>query len=494
MAKYASSFTGHPYYAYREKSPVPAGVVLDYTGTVLPSGFLWASGGLYLKASYPQLYARIGDTYATQVNPTTGVAYSAPAAGYFRVPDLRGVYTRGTGTSNTGVSVGLGQWLDDATALNGMTFTIASSGAHTNHTINNLLITFKTVNAGGGGSGYTMNTSTNLTSTDATYPLSGSIGGGAHTHPITIANEGTETRPVTIGVNKIIKVYDVTVVAGGDSGGGPGGLVPFLINPSITSWTAEDGFSYIVAPDSTLTLSLPTGTDKYMLEVIDAADYINATNYVLVAPTSGQSIDALAVDDRVKMDYAGAAITVMRADSSTHNVLKKQATTTAPPASATVEGLITTGQQEIEGEKTFLKPIKIGDSLSTPVNSTKFISAIGRMPRVIAYKVSASATLTFSRAELFENGAFETSYASPQCKATVKGQATTSGGGATYHYTAEIYVRVDATAVVQVVNLGIQGAHVVGSGVSIAFSVSGGNLVITASGGTIISNGALIIQ
>lgn len=68
--------------------PVPAGFIAMYAGAVAPEDYLMCEGQAVGKADYPELYAAIGDTYNT-APLWTGVAASAPAAGYFRVPDLR---------------------------------------------------------------------------------------------------------------------------------------------------------------------------------------------------------------------------------------------------------------------------------------------------------------------------------------------------------------------------------------------------------------------
>lgn len=80
---------------------VPSGVVFSFPGlsTSVPSGYLLCDGTAYSANDYPNLYAAIGNTWATCRNQSTGSAYSSPATGYFRVPDFRGVFIRGVGTS-----------------------------------------------------------------------------------------------------------------------------------------------------------------------------------------------------------------------------------------------------------------------------------------------------------------------------------------------------------------------------------------------------------
>lgn len=67
---------------------VPPGVIEIFAGVVIPDNYLMCEGQAVSKTDYPELYSAIGDTYNT-APLWTGVAASDPAAGYFRVPDLR---------------------------------------------------------------------------------------------------------------------------------------------------------------------------------------------------------------------------------------------------------------------------------------------------------------------------------------------------------------------------------------------------------------------
>ena len=67
--------------------PVPISTIVPYASLLannLPSGWLYCNGSEYSKATYPQLYAVIGDTYG---NPRV--------TGNFKIPDLRGYFVRG---------------------------------------------------------------------------------------------------------------------------------------------------------------------------------------------------------------------------------------------------------------------------------------------------------------------------------------------------------------------------------------------------------------
>ena len=77
------------------------GVMFDFGGTTAPVGSLSCDGQELSKADYVELYAAIGDSWAT-----TGGA-SAPATDHFRLPPQQiedlGLYMRGVGGTNGAV-------------------------------------------------------------------------------------------------------------------------------------------------------------------------------------------------------------------------------------------------------------------------------------------------------------------------------------------------------------------------------------------------------
>ena len=77
---------------------IPAGVILDYGGSVAPDGWLLCDGAVYSETEHPALYAAIGRTFGgVQVDRT------------FAVPDLRRratVGAGGVGTADLGNTVG----------------------------------------------------------------------------------------------------------------------------------------------------------------------------------------------------------------------------------------------------------------------------------------------------------------------------------------------------------------------------------------------------
>lgn len=76
---------------------VPAGTVILYAGTVLPSRYLLCDGTRVLKADYPGLWNAIKHTWAMPTDT------DAMKVDYFRLPDLRECVAVGVGYNNTHV-------------------------------------------------------------------------------------------------------------------------------------------------------------------------------------------------------------------------------------------------------------------------------------------------------------------------------------------------------------------------------------------------------
>lgn len=214
---------------------VAPGVVQPYGGATAPTGTLMCDGSAYNTTDYPDLYAAIGNIYDTQRNQSTGANYSAPGSGKFRVPDYRGVYLRGVGTAKDsgGVSytgITLGQTLDDATAKNGLanaTSSVSASGSgntgteSASHTHGGGSLSVSGLYATTTAYGYSNVGSAARWDDRRTVGTSNSIGGSTgtqsanHTHGFSVSVSGTaaaqaitgdtETRPVSVGVNYIIK-------------------------------------------------------------------------------------------------------------------------------------------------------------------------------------------------------------------------------------------------------------------------------------------------
>jgi len=163
---------------------MPSGMIMPFAGTSAPTSWLACNGAAISRSTYATLYNAIGTTWGTGDGSTT-----------FNVPDLRGMFLRGTGTNATGSSSGavgpsVGTYAADTYLNHSHTATSTDSG-HT-HSINST----GPNGAGGGGlpgfgtgTTYSTNTGTaNITTTVATSTTG-----------------GTETKPKNYGVLYIIK-------------------------------------------------------------------------------------------------------------------------------------------------------------------------------------------------------------------------------------------------------------------------------------------------
>lgn len=71
---------------------LPSGIMLDFAGSAAPSGFLLCDGTAYQQSAYPALSSAIGTTYNL----------GGESAGYFRVPDSRGLVHVGATNGGSG--------------------------------------------------------------------------------------------------------------------------------------------------------------------------------------------------------------------------------------------------------------------------------------------------------------------------------------------------------------------------------------------------------
>ena len=159
----------------------PAGAIMAFAGTTAPSGWLKCEGQAISRATYATLFAVIGTTWGAGDTTTT-----------FNLPDLRGMFVRGTGTNATGSSSGavgpsVGTYAAD-TYLNHSHAVTDAGHAHTT--------AYSAFNASGGGLGINVLTgggafSTTTVTTGLTVNTS--------------TTGGTETKPKNYGVLYIIK-------------------------------------------------------------------------------------------------------------------------------------------------------------------------------------------------------------------------------------------------------------------------------------------------
>lgn len=159
----------------------PAGIIAPFAGTAAPAGWLACQGQVVSQTTYAALFAAIGATWNT----------GGEGAGNFRLPDLRGIFLRGTGTNGTGSSSGavgpsVGGYATD-TYLN-HSHTATDSGHQHNYLVPNTS-GVPTLN---GGSGYELQSAATTTGyANITVALS--------------TTGGTETKPKNYGILYIIK-------------------------------------------------------------------------------------------------------------------------------------------------------------------------------------------------------------------------------------------------------------------------------------------------
>jgi len=193
---------------------VPPGTVVAFAGDTAPAGWRLCNGDALSQTEFPALFRAIGTAHG-----------NGGASGMFNLPDLRGRFVRGVsrGTSNDadratreipnpGGNSGdrVGSLQRSATAMPGARFTTASAGTHAH---------------GGMTASVSGNRSTNpardylaATGTNRGFSYSFSSGAdnlfmdhvhainpdGAHVHDI--AGGDSETRPVNVGLNYIIRL------------------------------------------------------------------------------------------------------------------------------------------------------------------------------------------------------------------------------------------------------------------------------------------------
>lgn len=171
---------------------VPAGTILPFGGATAPSGWLLCNGASVAIASYPALSNAIG------------VLWGNPGGGSFNLPDGRGAFFRGIGTS--GVHVGpatVGAVQSQATAKNGLN--TQSDGTHSHSitlpTFGGYLQDSATVSNVGSIIGRSA-VGNNDPSNSANWKAA-ATNDSAHNHGL---GGDSETRPNSFGVNYIIKI------------------------------------------------------------------------------------------------------------------------------------------------------------------------------------------------------------------------------------------------------------------------------------------------
>ena len=161
----------------------PVGAIFLFGGSILPSGYLFCQGGLVLKTQYSALWTAIGSTYLN--------GRQDPVASFY-LPDLRGLFIKGAGNSNTTYNptntstISLGVYQASSVQQHSHTYTDRRWGDSIDVDNN--------TNVVGNSSSVADNTTTTATNNTSTAIL--------NTSGVAFANE---TRPNCIGLNYIIK-------------------------------------------------------------------------------------------------------------------------------------------------------------------------------------------------------------------------------------------------------------------------------------------------
>ena len=157
----------------------PAGQIATYGSASCPTGWLAANGSTVSATSYSSLFGAIGTAWNV----------GGEASGTFRLPDLRGMFVRGTGTNATGSSTGA-----SGPAVGAYAADTYLNHTHTTdpHTHTYTAVTTSSQATGGSGSNY-YNAAASTTTGSTTVTVNTSTTGG------------TETKPKNYGVLYCIK-------------------------------------------------------------------------------------------------------------------------------------------------------------------------------------------------------------------------------------------------------------------------------------------------
>lgn len=209
----------------------PAGMIMPFAGSTVPNGWLECNGDEVDISAYPTLAAALGTVWNTAKNPLTGANHAAPAAGKFRVPDMRGAFLRGSSggqPNQQGVTTGVAEFQGNKTAKNGLSASAVGSsvsgtiggadGTHAHsisdpghiHSYGSTTQTFAT----GGGDEWRPNQGSRWNTTGASTGVSVATTNSGHGHSsslsaaaqtITVGAGDDETRPDAVGVRYLIK-------------------------------------------------------------------------------------------------------------------------------------------------------------------------------------------------------------------------------------------------------------------------------------------------
>lgn len=173
-------------------SSVPVGSLHVTTGTVLPTGYIWANGGSYSRSTYSVLWSWVqssGNLAASQNDKTAGQYGPGNGTTTFTVPDLREYFVRSTSSGRNPGTV-------QADELKQHQHTgTTSSDTHSHN--------FPVRDTGDAGTRNQVRFATTNDRTQGTHTTSSDT----HNHSFTTNNTGgSETRPKNIAYNYMIKV------------------------------------------------------------------------------------------------------------------------------------------------------------------------------------------------------------------------------------------------------------------------------------------------
>lgn len=179
---------------------IPAGSVTMFAGSSIPTDYLLCNGSAVSRTIYANLFAAIGTTYGVGDGSTT-----------FNLPNFSGIFPRGTGSQTVGGNgygpVTLGNRAVDTVRAHTHTYTTPSGQGRHNHSLW-MGSDYVRLSPGGGLGGHVLHAASanNGAFRIVAQDLTGELD-SAHQHSgTTDLSSGSETAPVSIGINFIIRI------------------------------------------------------------------------------------------------------------------------------------------------------------------------------------------------------------------------------------------------------------------------------------------------
>jgi hypothetical protein len=114
-----------------------------------------------------------------------------------------------------------------------------------------------------------------------------------------------------------------------------------------------------------------TGQVPISVVILDATGDATDTNYIDIAPHTGQSIADYPANDTLAINTSRGWVGLTGSPGASSWVIQTQSTTYVPPASPSVSGYVTTGTQSFAGNKTFGN----GASVSLQLSNNGYITS-----------------------------------------------------------------------------------------------------------------------